>query len=131
MIWAVPFGFMLYQFYSADPVIPRLVSGILACILAFIFILAFTNALSETRLAKKKLDISVGLILLSGFIIGLTYIWQTVEILLFLPLVLVLSYTDYVRSNFIASDSNSTNKAETPSSRLRRYFEFPIAEQPY
>lgn len=106
-IWLSPCLFMLYQFYTLDDFIPKVVFLILTIIFSFIFVLALGAAISDSALGKKKINIFVALILLLILVFGLSYAFRSTEILLFLPLILMLSYTNYVRVNYLVKSNQS------------------------
>lgn len=110
--WLSPCLFMLYQALTLDDFILKVVFLILTIIFAFIFILALGAAIDDSALAKKKINISVALILLLLLVLGLSHAFQSTEILLLLPLIFMLSYTNYVRVNYlIESKQSSKNRA--------------------
>ncbi len=126
--WLIPCLFLLYQFYTIEIFILKVVLITLTAIFAFVFILALGSAVADSSLGKKRINIFVAFILLLLLLIGLSYTFQSTEILLFLPLVLMLSYTDYVRVNYLLKGNRSViNRANykreiTSSSRKM----FPI-----
>ena len=124
-LWLVPCLFMLYQSYTLDEFILKVVFLTLTIIFAFLCILALGAAIADSALAKKKINISVALILLSLLMFGLSYAFQNTEILLFLPLIFMLSYTNYVRVNYLVegkqSSKNTARRITNASHKL-----FPI-----
>jgi hypothetical protein len=107
-LWLAPCLFMLYQALTFDYFILKVVFLILTIIFTFLFILALGAAISDSALGKKKINIFVAVVLLSLLVFGLSYAFQSTEILLFLPLVLMLSYTNYVRVNYLTKSSQSS-----------------------
>ncbi|MBA7654866.1 hypothetical protein ES703_62759 [subsurface metagenome] len=106
--WLIPCLFLLYQFYVVDNFILRVVLIALTAIFAFVFILALGSAVADSTLGKKRINIFVALILLLLLVIGLSYAFQSTEILLFLPLLFMLSYTDYVRVKYLLKSNKSS-----------------------
>ena len=110
--WLSPCLFMLYQALTLDNFIFKVLFLILALIFAFIFILALGAAIADSALAKKKINIFVALILLLLLVFGLSYAFQSTEILLFLPLIFMLSYVNYVHVNYLRSKQPGRSKAD-------------------
>lgn len=111
-IWLSPCLFMLYQFYSLDDFILKVIFLILTIIFAFVFILALGAAIADSALAKKKINIFVALILLLLLVFGLSYAFQSTEILLFLPLIFMLSYVNYIHVNYLRSKQPGRSRAD-------------------
>jgi len=107
LLWLSPCLFMLHQAYTLDEFILKAVSLILTIFFAFLFVLALGAAIADSALAKKKIKISVALILLLLLVFGLSYAFHSTEILLFLPLIFMLSYTNYLRVNYLAKSNQS------------------------
>ncbi|GAI06567.1 unnamed protein product, partial [marine sediment metagenome] len=61
--WLSPGAFIFYQFNITDDFIPKLIFGILVILFAFVFLLAFLSALSDTTFSKKKVNVVVAVIL--------------------------------------------------------------------
>ncbi len=106
--WLIPCLFLLYQFYVVDNFILKVVLIALTAIFAFVFMLALGSAVADSALGKKRINIFVALTLLLLLVIGLSYAFQNTEILLFLPLLFMLSYTDYVRVKYLLKSNQSS-----------------------
>jgi hypothetical protein len=104
-LWLIPCLFLLYQSYAIDNLTLRVVFIVLTAIFAFVFLLALGSALSESALGKKRVNIFIALALILLLIIGLTYAFRSTDILLFLPLVFMLLYTNYVRVKYLLNQS--------------------------
>jgi hypothetical protein len=128
-IWLSPCLFMLYQVFTLDNFVLKVVCLALAFIFALIFVFAFAAAVSDTAVAKKRINLFVAIILLSLLTFGLSYAFQSTGILLFLPLIFMLSYTDYVRVNYLIESNQSTRNRAGYKGRITNVSHrlFPIS----
>jgi hypothetical protein len=117
---------MLYQFNTLDNSILKVVCLVLALIFAFISVLAFESAISDSVLAKKKVNILVDVGLLLLLVFGFSYAFGRTEILLLVPLVALFTYVYYIDVNYLVrsnqSSKNSSHDKRNSANVSRKLF---------
>ena len=100
LYFLVPCIFMFYQFYLVQSFELKLVLGILIMIFTFFSVYAFSAALGHTSLARRRINVVYGVLLISALFILASLLIHSTGVMLLMPLTLMILYTDYLRFNF-------------------------------
>lgn len=125
--WLVLSLFALYQSYTLRDLTLRVVALVVLFILAFFFLIKLAAAISDTELSKKSMNMSIAYSLLSLLVIGLSWAFRSTEILLFLPLVIILVYTNHIRVNYLRSSKAKTTANSEGTTTLSKRFFFDLS----
>ena len=129
IFWLSPTLFTLYQLYSVDGFVVKLILGILVLLFSFIFVATLAAAISDTALGRRKLGISASIIVLSLFIIVVAILLQSIDILVFfLPLIIIVAYSSYILTSFLqTSQSDSASGGEQTKDRKSAFPRLELA----